>query len=685
MMFCHFSRFFLLSLAVLLLIPAVASSASANGENEVYTLGEVVVTAKNGGVEATQAVQLVTAEEIKSKNAKTLDEAINLLPGVNIRLGGEGVPRIDIRGFKTRHVILLLNGVPLNSAFDQQFDPSVIPTENIAMIKMTTGPSSVLYGQGGLGGVINIITKKGTKGINGMIAAETGDHEPYLGRASLSGGAGKYDFFLSGRTSKQNSFPLSDDFTATPLEKGKYRSNSDNERNNGFANIGYQATSELTLGLTVDYHQGEFGKPPSVILNPSDPFASKPKYERIDDYRGFSAQLAGEYTPSGPFSLKGWVFTNQLEEHDNYYDDGNFNSFSKSGSAILKNNSSISGLSLHPKYDLGRAGVMTGAFSYEQYSFDQNGFQMSGGGGGGGSGHGGGGGGGGGGGTATKSDVNVDKYLNIYSVSVEYEVSPIDKLGFVLGYGHYFQSRSEKDDNDFSVLVGAHYDVLQNTRLKAAFNRNIRFPSLSQLYDAKSGNLNLKTEVAYLYQLGLEQKLPWHTQAGLTGFYTDATNFIEKNDLTNMYENNEKDRFIGFEATLEARFVKNLLLRASYTYLYSEDMSNSGKDELQYRPQDKLVFDGKYDFDFGLTPSFSYTYIANQFFYSKPSAGPLQKGKLNDYSLVDVKLNQKFMNGKVNLYFGANNIFDVNYETSYGYPQTGRFIYGGVEFATSIF
>ncbi len=101
---------------------------------------------------------------------------------------------------------------------------------------------------------------------------------------------------------------------------------------------------------------------------------------------------------------------------------------------------------------------------------------------------------------------------------------------------------------------------------------------------------------------------------------------------------------------------------------------------MQYRPKDRFTFEGKYDFDFGLTPYVSYLYVANQYFYSNVNKGPLLKGKLNNYSLVNVKLNQRLLEGKINLYVGANNIFDENYETSYGFPQAGRFIYGGIEF-----
>ena len=59
---------------------------------------------------------------------------------------------------------------------------------------------------------------------------------------------------------------------------------------------------------------------------------------------------------------------------------------------------------------------------------------------------------------------------------------------------------------------------------------------------------------------------------------------------------------------------------------------------------------------------------------------PVQKAKLNDYTLVNLKLSQKVWDNRATLYIGVSNLFDVNYETSYGFPQAGRFIYGGAEF-----
>ena len=136
------------SLFILILsVGSLGYGAEENSPNqtEAYTLGEVVVTAPSGGVESVGTVAEITAEDIEQKNARNLSQALALLPGLDVRTGAKGVPRIRLRGFTSRHVVLLLNGVPINSTYDGQFDPAIIPTENIAKIKVSYGTSSVLY------------------------------------------------------------------------------------------------------------------------------------------------------------------------------------------------------------------------------------------------------------------------------------------------------------------------------------------------------------------------------------------------------------------------------------------------------------------------------------------------------------------------------------------------------------
>ena len=223
----------------------------------IYQLGEVVVTGEREGVESAGTVREISAEDIRNSNARTLDEALELIPGLHIRIGTDGVPRVDLRGFRSRHVLLLLNGIPFNSAFDGQFDPTAITVENIAKIKVSYGSNSVLYGEGGLGGVINIITKKGKEGVQSTFSYEVRESSTHLGKFTVSGGKKNLDFFASGSLFETDGFRLSDDFSTTTEEDGGLRENSDKETDNFFANIGLIPSDVLQLGVVFNYIKGK--------------------------------------------------------------------------------------------------------------------------------------------------------------------------------------------------------------------------------------------------------------------------------------------------------------------------------------------------------------------------------------------------------------------------------------------
>jgi len=642
-----------------LLHPHRAASAEPAERTGTYSLGEIVVSGE-AGVEAAQAVSTVSAEDIQRRNARTLDQALNLLPGVNVRVGNEGVPRIDVRGLRTRHVLLLLDGIPINSAVDQQFDPVLIPTEAIAEIKLTEGASSVLYGQGGLGGVINIITRKGAGGLHGTIGGEAGDHESYLARGNVSGGKGKLDFFLSGSSTEVEAFPLAGGFDPTAAQGGGYRANSDRKRTSVLGNVGFAPAAGLSLGLTGSYTRGEFGRPPSAVQDPFDPFAPTTRFGRVDDHEDVSAQLAADYQPAGAIGVRGWVFVSHLEEQNNRYDDASYDSFDVNGSFRERIHSTVVGASLQPRYDLGRAGVVRALLSAERDRWESNGQRTT---------------------IDPNQPASLDqrRALHVLSAALEYELLPLPGLGLAAGYGHHLQLRDERSDDDFSALAAAHYDVVETTRLKASFSRNVRFPSLGDLYSADSGNPDLEAERAHTFQAGVEQRLPRESVASLNAFYAVARNLIQTDQATGEDTNLAETRFMGFEVAAATRAVEALLLRATYTFLRSDDRSREGREEQQYTPGNKVALEGRYDFGFGLSPSLSLLYVGNQYYYTRNNVTPVQKAKLADYALVNVKLAQALLDRKVTLYLGADNLFDQNYETSYGLPQAGRFVYGGIE------
>jgi len=184
-----------------------------------YELGELIVTEKRPRVvDEVATIDEISADQIRRSGARSLDEALTLLPGLYVRDGADGVPRVDVRGLRTRNILLLIDGVPANSTFDGQFDPAAIQVENIARIKFTRGGSSVLYGPGGNAGVINIVTLNAASETSGQLLAEQDLEEGWQARGRFAVRGERLAWFVSGSSREQQYWELPDDFEPTGLQ-----------------------------------------------------------------------------------------------------------------------------------------------------------------------------------------------------------------------------------------------------------------------------------------------------------------------------------------------------------------------------------------------------------------------------------------------------------------------------------
>ncbi|MGH7533953.1 MAG: TonB-dependent receptor plug domain-containing protein, partial [Gemmatimonadales bacterium] len=311
-------------LAALALLCGLRAAAAQQTTPPPQELGEIVVSAGDPVSELTATTRRVTAADIEAYGARTLDEAIGLLPGVYVRSGGDGVPRIDLRGFRTRQVTLLLDGVPLNATSDGQFDPSFIPVEEIAEIKLTSGTASVLYGSGGLAGAINIVTRTGEGRPNATGRGEWRDSDGWLGRLTGSGAGGPVTVFVAASGTSIGGLPSVDGSPTLGAVGSRQRLNSDRERLNLSGRFGLALSPSAAAGLTLQTVNGEYGTPPSVIDDPADPFANRPVYERVTDLDGLAAQLGGSYVPAAEWSVRGWVYRNLLNQLTDRFADAGF-------------------------------------------------------------------------------------------------------------------------------------------------------------------------------------------------------------------------------------------------------------------------------------------------------------------------------------------------------------------------
>lgn len=130
---------------------------------------------------ANQNITVITREEILTSPAKSIDEILQQVTGMDIRRRGANGVQSDIgfRGSSFEQVLLLLNGIRMNDSQTGHNTMNLpIDLEDVERIEVIKGPAARRFGQNAYAGVINIITKI-NPGKRVKINAEAGDYETY--------------------------------------------------------------------------------------------------------------------------------------------------------------------------------------------------------------------------------------------------------------------------------------------------------------------------------------------------------------------------------------------------------------------------------------------------------------------------------------------------------------------------
>ena len=159
------------------------------------TLRETVITAtrvETRADELVSEVQVIDRAEIEAATARTLTELLARAAGVQVvSNGGRGKnSNIFIRGTETRHTILLVDGVRVASATAGQPSWDLLPLELIDRIEVVKGPASALYGSDGVGGVVQIFTRRGREGFHPSASTTVGSYGHASVAAGVSAGQG---------------------------------------------------------------------------------------------------------------------------------------------------------------------------------------------------------------------------------------------------------------------------------------------------------------------------------------------------------------------------------------------------------------------------------------------------------------------------------------------------------------
>jgi vitamin B12 transporter len=294
-------------LILLLFFPFGLSIAAEPSQEE--TLKPVVVIATRTETpqqEVTTSISVVTAGDIRAQQSETVLEALRNVPGLDIvQSGSRGTTTsVFIRGSDSDQVLVMVDGVEVNSTTLGSFNLAHLTTENIERIEILRGAGGTLYGSQAIGGVINIITKTGKGPTELGLSAEGGTGHTHRQTLSLRGGVERLGYSL----------------TAARIETdGFHRFNDDYRNVSASGRLDYRLNEDSTLKGIFHLVKTEAG-----LFN-SNSFIPLPDRNAREDLSEYIGKLQWEQR-----IMSGWdyrVSGSIFKEHDKFSDDPEPGSF----------------------------------------------------------------------------------------------------------------------------------------------------------------------------------------------------------------------------------------------------------------------------------------------------------------------------------------------------------------------
>lgn len=202
-------------------VPDVVKTVEVFSENQTIDfqltlapVSEQVTVTASGTAEAVgtsyQSVNSVSALELAQKNTVSLGEALDRQLGIAKRDFGPGSGRPVVRGFDGDRILVLQDGLRLGGIASQSADEAEpLDVPSLDRVEIVRGPATLLYGSNAIGGVVNGISTNDVyqEGLSGYLTAFGGSNNWQAGSsAGFKYGFGKFLFFANGSSQKANDY-----------------------------------------------------------------------------------------------------------------------------------------------------------------------------------------------------------------------------------------------------------------------------------------------------------------------------------------------------------------------------------------------------------------------------------------------------------------------------------------------
>jgi len=598
-------------------------------KNEV-ALEEVVVTATRTPVpseEVGSSITVITAEEIKAKGQVTVQEILKGTLGLDIRnSGGPGsLSSVSLRGAKPFHTLVLIDGVEMNdpTGTNRGFDFGNLIVGNIERIEILRGPQSPLYGADAMGGVINIITKKGEGKPEFYLGWEGGSEETWRQFGGATMGNERFNISLALSHNASDGFSAADGDLAGNNEDDKWENTSASTR------LGFVLSENIDLDFIARLQDGR-----THLDNGGGAFWDEPDYH-TNERKIFTRSQAHLVALDGLWEQ---VLTYGYCDHYREYRNSSWGDSEYDGKKYE--------VSWQNNFYLHEANTLTLGVEYEREEMDDH--------------------------------AGLDKSVYTTSFFLQDQIKSGD-ISFTT-IGLRYDNHEEFGGETTFRITQAFLLKKWGTKLKGSYGTGFRSPSLYELYAppfwGPVGNKDLDPEESEGFDLGIEQSLFGDVlKVGVTYFYNDYDDLIDY-DWVLGYVNFTDAKTQGVESFIKIVPLKDLSIVLNYTYTDTED--NDGCRQLRY-PLHKIGFGACYRFLGKGIANLDILYVSKRDDVSVDAFTFLTRDVVTDeYVVVNLALSFD-VTEHFQIFGRIENLFDENYYESYGYDTAGFSGFGGMK------